>query len=80
MVRRKNREAKPSKTLTDFTVTFEPIFLPEEEDNERIKRLAKQILECIERAKRERGKIKDGIKDFADKIFGPDYDEVFGLT
>lgn len=79
MVRRRKREGKVSKTLTDFKVIFEPIFLPEDQDNERINQIADQILRCVARAKRECERIKQCASETG-KLFEANYDEIFGLS
>lgn len=79
MVRRRNREKKPSKTLTEFKVIFEPVFLAEEQNKERLKNLADLFLECFANAKRNCRKIGDSASN-AGRILEVNYDEIFGLA
>ncbi len=72
---KKPGKPKPS-TLGNLTLEFEPVHLPEAEDNERIKRLSRQILACIARARRER---RRSTKQREDDPFRKDFDEIFGL-
>jgi hypothetical protein len=79
MVRRRKREMKASKTLTEFNAIFEPVYLSEERNHERIKRLASQIIDCVEKARRGCKKLRAGAS-LGDGIFGENYDEIFGLV
>lgn len=77
MVFRKNAGEPGRKSpLEDLTIILEPIQLPEAEEKERIKRLSKQILDCIERARRDRKRVK---KEREDDLFHKDFDAIFGL-
>ena len=80
MVQPKKRGAKPSKTLTDFKVIFNPVFLPEDENDERINRLAEQILECVKTAKQKQKGKRQRSGEFTETIFAEDYDALFGLV
>lgn len=78
MVRRRNREKKPSKTLSEFRVVFEPVFLPPEENSARIEKLADLLLKCLASA-------KHGCKTWKEKASGGgllevNHDEIFGLA
>jgi hypothetical protein len=75
MVRRRNREKKPSKTLTNFKMIFEPVFLSEEQNKERLEKLADLFLECFANAKSNCKKIRD-----KNRLLGVNYDEIFGLA
>ena len=74
--RKKSRGSRIKDTIDTVNVFFEPIHLQEEEDNERIKRLSRQILACIARAKKKRRRKKE---QRADEIFSRDFDAIFGL-
>lgn len=77
MVLREKPTRSRSQLLSgDLTVEFEPVHLPEATENERIKRLSRQILAVIERARRDRRRAK---KQPEDPIFQKDFDEIFGL-
>jgi hypothetical protein len=78
MISRKKRGPGSSKTLgNELTFTFEPVYLSEAEDDERIKRLSQQILAVVERAKRERRRIKDQLEN---GLLEPSFfDDLFGL-
>ncbi len=73
---RKSAETKAKRSFDEITVTFEAVHLPPEEEDERVKRLSKQILACIERAKQERRRTK---KRRNDDPFQLDFDAIFGL-
>ena len=79
MVRRRKREGKPSKTLTDFKMIFEEVFLPEEQNNERLQKLADLFLECFANAKRSCKKIGDSASS-AGRLLEVNHDEIFGLA
>lgn len=74
---RKKAESKPKRPFDEMTVTFEAVELPPEKEDERVKRLSKQILACIERAKQER---RRGKKCRSDDPFHLDFDAIFGLS
>ena len=74
--RRKTEGLRRTNVVSDLDVCFEPVELQETEDNERIKRLSRQILACIDRAKKERRRKKE---QRADEIFSGDFDSIFGL-
>ena len=77
MVFRKNSsESERKAPLENLTIILEPVQLPEAEEKERIKRLSKQILDCIERARRDRKRVK---KEREDDPFHGDFDAIFGL-
>ena len=77
MVFRKNSsESERKAPLENLTIILEPVQLPEAEERERIKRLSKQILDCIERARRDRKRVK---KEREDDPFHKDFDAIFGL-
>jgi len=79
MVRRRNSEKKTSKTVTDFKVIFEPVFLAEEQNKERLEKLADLFLECFANAKRNCKKIGDSASN-AGRLLEVNYDEIFGLA
>ena len=72
-----NPEANGSQR--SFEITFEPVYLPKEEDDARIKRLSRQIIACIERARRERARGKKDQQPEND-VFRKDFDEIFDLS
>lgn len=74
---RKKAESKQKRSFDVMTVTFEAVQLPPEEEDERIKRLSKQILACIERAKQERRRAKTRRET---DPFQLDFDAIFGLS
>ena len=76
MVSKAKRDGNSTKTFTKFDVIFEPVFLREEDDNERIKYLAEQILECIESAKKCS---QTGRNEQRDELFGSKIEKVLGL-
>jgi hypothetical protein len=77
MVFRKNSsESERKAPLENLTIILEPVQLPEAEEKERIKRLSKQILDCIERARRDRKRVK---KEREDDPFSKNFDAIFGL-
>ena len=80
VLRKKRAPPRPKITAGDLTVEFIPVFLPEAEDDERIKRLSRQILNCIERARKERRTRRKEKRDDDDNIFEKDFDEIFGLA
>ena len=59
-----------------FVIEFIPVHLPEDQDNERIKRLSKQILACIRNAREERRRAK---RERKNEQFEVDLDDIFGL-
>ena len=65
-------------SLGDLPIIFEPVYLTEDEDDARIKRLSKQIIACVERAKQERKKSQSRLPSGTD-CFSKNYDEIFGL-
>lgn len=69
----------PKSQQHGFEITFEPVYLPKDEDDARIKRLSKQILACIERSRQERRRAKKPERE-GDDIFRKDFDEIFGLS
>ena len=73
--RRKQGGEDTSHPSKDLIFEFEPVHLPEAENNERIRRLARQILDSMERARKERRRSKKADTDF----FAKDFDELFGL-
>jgi hypothetical protein len=79
MVRRRSRENRPSKTLTDFKMIVEPIFLAKEQNKERLEKLADLLLECFANAKRKCKKIGDNASN-ASRLLEVNYDEIFGLA
>mgnify|MGYP001594457537 CR=1 FL=1 len=76
MVSRKKQGRTKQQPDDELSFVFEPVFLSEVNDNERIKRLARQILDCVERAKRERRRDR---RERDTDLFAKDFDEIFGL-
>ncbi len=75
--RRKSVGSKVKDLFDNLILIFEPVHLPEDENNERIKRLSRQIVTCVERAKKDRRRAKE--QRDAGEIFSRDFDEIFGL-
>jgi hypothetical protein len=73
--RNKSKTNRLKKFVDNLNVYFEPVSLQEDDDNERIKRLSRQILACIDRTKKERRRKKEQ----QDEIFSRDFDAIFGL-
>lgn len=79
MVRRRIREKRPSKTLADFKVVFEPVFLPEDQNKARLEKLADLFLECFANARRSCKRVKDKVGDVSG-LLEVNHDEIFGLA
>ena len=78
MVLRNLPEGSKRRALLDnMTIILEPVTLPEAEEAARIKRLSKLILDCIERARRDRERKK--VRRDDDDLLAKDLDEILGL-
>ena len=79
MVKRRNREKLPSKTLANFKMVFVPVFLPEDQNEARLEKLADLLLECFANARRNCKKLTGKAGNLAE-LLEVNHDEIFGLA
>ncbi len=65
-----------ARSMHGISIMLVPVHLTEQQNTERLSRLAKKILQCIEQGRRSGRIRKEGDDDDA---FSKDYDEIFGL-
>ena len=67
-----------ASTAIEFEIRLAPHCLSMEEDDERIKRLSRKILACIEASKRDGGRAGRSRRKRAVEILEPEGEAVFG--
>ena len=71
------KEASHARPLSQFHIIEEPFYLSKEEDDARIKRLARKILVCIEMAEKEKHCSKQ--QPSLDELLGSGEKDIFEI-